>query len=81
MGGAHEALWFGTGCLFRNASRCYPAGHKYYDVTNFGLNRLLNQVGVCCCLLLGLQDMLQRTSSARSGQMQGLVPHLPGPLP
>ena len=51
VGGAHEALWFGTGCLFRNASRCYPAGHEYYDVTNFGLNRLLNQVGgvaVCC---------------------------------
>ncbi|KAI7846027.1 hypothetical protein COHA_000564 [Chlorella ohadii] len=43
VGGAHEALWFGTGCLFRNASRCYPAGHEYYDVTNFGLNRLLNQ--------------------------------------
>lgn len=44
VGGAHEALWFGTGCLFRNASKCYPAGHKYQEVTSLGLNRLLNAV-------------------------------------
>lgn len=35
QGGSHEALWFGTGCMKRNASECYAKGHPYYEVSGW----------------------------------------------
>ena len=30
QGNAHEALWFGHGCLTTDPSRCIPEGSPYY---------------------------------------------------